>query len=278
MKIAFCFSGQPRTWKKCYESWENLKAKLAEQYDGIQIDTFCHAWDYNSDSHVIVKYKVDGDYQKVVGKRISDEEKDDFLNTLKPTAYLFEDELTNKSKQQETWWEGQKYLINYGGTTTDWLSGQFYSVMMSAHLKRIYEMNNNITYDLCIRLRYDLYFDEHQINYFVYSEFNINNLLYNTIYSCHSGPYILGDIFWYADSVTFDKICDFYRWLPFFGKRTFPRKKEISSEMIFYFYMKMLKMEIKGIFVDPKIFRPDNYLEMKKTIGLTEGLGGHEII
>ena len=278
MKIALCFSGQPRTWKKCYSTWEDLKSKLKEVYEDAQLDTFCHAWDSNSNPHAIVSYQVEGDYQSVVGEPISKEEKLDFLNIIKPASYLFESEAINKSKQQEVWWEGNKHREYFGGCTTDWLAGQFYSVMRSAHLKRKYEMDNHITYDLCIRLRYDLYFDEHQTKYFAYSESDLKEPIYNTVHSCHTGPYILGDIFWYADSVTFDKTCDFYRWLPFFGPKTFPTKKNISSEMALYFYMKMLRIDIKPLNVDPKIYRPSNYLEMKKSVGLMEGLEGHELI
>jgi predicted metalloprotease len=40
----------------------------------------------------------------------------------------------------------------------------------------------------------------------------------------------------------------------------------------------MLKIDVHPIYVNPKIYRQENYLELKEKCGQTEGLGIHEII
>ena len=69
----------------------------------------------------------------------------------------------------------------------------------------------------------------------------------------------LGDIFFYSNSVTFDRICDFYKWLPIMGTKSFPTKSQnLTTEDAFYFYSRMLKINVKPILVNPKIIRNEN--------------------
>ena len=283
MRIALCFSGQPRTWEKCYPSWQKLIDKLKMKFTGAEVDFFCHVWDYNTPPHALLMKSneannIIGDYKTVVGTKITDEEKERFLDTLKPTSYLFEDEIANKNKQDDIKLIGERYYQHYGGSEIDWVAGQFYSVMMASHLKKQYEIKNNFNYDMCIRMRYDLFFDDHQIEYFTNESGDLHKPKHNVIYSCHTHNLKLGDIFWYSNSVTFDRICDFYRWTPFMGKRTFPMRNDFGTELCLYFYIKMLKIDINPLSIDPKIYRESNFLELKEKIGQTEGLGNHEII
>jgi hypothetical protein len=61
--------------------------------------------------------------------------------------------------------------------------------------------------------------------------------------------------------------------------KTFPLKhKTLGTEDAIYFYMRMLKIDVYPIYVNPKIYREENYLELKEKSGLMEGLGVHEII
>jgi len=284
MKIAICLSGQPRTWKKCFDSWNVMLNRIKQEYNA-EIDFFSHIWDYNTPPHGILMKSdevknVNGDYLTVKGVKITEEEKNDFLNTIKPKLFLFENEDINKSKPMECWEENKKYSHIYGQSMLDWAGGQFYSIMKSTFLKRKYELENKFRYDICIRMRCDLFFDEQQINYFLNkqgNEFMVPK--HNTIYSCHTNNMRLGDIFFYADSVTFDRICDFYRWIPIMGIRTFPTKHDtLGTEDALYFYSRMLKIDVHSIYVNPKIYRQENYLELKEKCGQMEGLGVHEII
>jgi hypothetical protein len=107
----------------------------------------------------------------------------------------------------------------------------------------------------------------------------------NTFYSCHTSKdesqfpfHRVGDIFWFADSATFNRICDFYRWLPILGRKSF-NGNHITTEHALYFYSKMINMEISHIDFDPKIFRGKEYLDRKIKAGMDNGeLGGHELI
>jgi len=291
MKIAICFSGQLRTWKKCYDSWFKFIEKIKQIYNTDEVDIFCHAWNFNTLPNELVHganvngfSNVVGNWHTIKGEIIGEDVISDFLNTLKPKAYLFENEEKSKSRKDEIVNRSKLEESMYGITNFSWASSQFYSIMRSAHLKKKYEFENNFRYDICIRMRYDLFFDDYHI------EQNLNKEMVvpmrNTIYSCHTNrddsieyPYYrLGDIFWYSESVSFDRICDFYRFLPIMGKRVF-QKKSILIEQAFYYYVKMLRMTVRSLlFLDLKVFRSSDHLELKKKFGLSNDLNNCEII
>ena len=160
--------------------------------------------------------------------------------------------------------------------------------MAAAHIKKMHEFDNGFRYDMCFRMRYDLYFDDHQIDWLLSDESgDIVVPEYNTVYTCHTRqdksafPFKrFGDIFWYADSMTFDRICNFYRWLPVMGKRGFVYGEggQVTPEHGLAYYAMMCKMNIQPISVDPKIYRSPDYLEKKIHAGLPGELGGHELI
>jgi len=290
MKIALCFSGQPRTWDKCSPSWEKFKQRLSEHFNA-DVDVFCHAWDFNTPPHAVMSSPVVNnnnksfDYIRVQGVPISEEEKSNFLNRLQPKKFVFENEYISRSKPAEVLELSRRNKNEHGECPIEWAGSQFYAVMYASHLKKLYEFEQGFKYDICFRLRYDLFFDDHQINWF----FNSNNTdaklpVYNTIYSCHTTKdasfipfHRIGDIFWYADSVTFDRFCDFYRWLPMLGSRSF-NNPLVSTEHALYFYAKMLRMHVGSLSIDPKIYRQSDYITIKQQAGLAGELGGHELI
>jgi hypothetical protein len=201
---------------------------------------------------------------------------------MQPTSYIFENESISLSAVYETLNINKKYSIAHGRSAIPWASSQFYAIMRSAHLKKKYEFENRFRYDMCIRMRYDLFFDSNQIGCLLDCDIKIPE--YNTLYPCHTSrsedifPFVrLGDVFWFSDSVTFDRICDFYRWFPIIGRKSFDIKF-CGTEHNLYYYAKMLNMSISPIMVDPKIFREADYIEKKIAIGLPGELGGHELI
>jgi hypothetical protein len=134
-------------------------------------------------------------------------------------------------------------------------------------------------------MRYDLFFNDFQIEEYVHKEICIPAR--NTIYSCHTNrddsigyPWVrLGDIFWYGESVSFDRVCDFYRFLPIIGERTFQKNKGTFVEGVFFHYAKMLRLSIKSLpLLDLRIFRQSNHLELKNKFGLSNKLNNCEII
>lgn len=290
MRIAFCLSGQPRTWDKCHPTWKKFEKRLSNIL-GAEVDYFCHAWNFNTPPHAVLaaddgpSKEVVDDYLTVKGHELSQVELTKFINTINPREFQIETEYVSKSRILEIRQQSEMQKAVHGGTSLEWAASQFYAVMYAAHLKKKYELEHNFRYDMVFRLRYDLFLDDHQIDWFFddrSGDFNIAK--FNHFYSCHtdSDPnqfpfHRMGDIFWYADSITFDRICDFYRYLPVLGTRSFNTSR-VSTEHALYFYAKMLRMEVVPISIDPKIYRQQDYIDRKKQAGLEESLGGHELI
>jgi len=283
MRIAICFSGQVRTWDKCIDSWEALIDRLKVQLNA-DVDVFCHAWDFNTDSNGVILPPTSETFAQAHGILLPEGELDLLFSKLQPKAFLVENERTSLSKLKEILYLGFRHNEIHGNPGVNTEASQFYSVMRAAHIKKKYEIDNNFRYDMCIRTRYDLFFNERQIDIFTDKELDCQLPVYNTLYSCHTAadkvqyPYFrLGDIFWFADSVTFDMICDFYRWTPVIGMKSF-NSNPIGTEHSLYFYAKMLNMSIMPLFVDPKIYRLSDHIEKSKEIGLPGVLGIHELI
>ena len=279
-RIAICFSGQPRTWEKCSDTWDLLFHKIEEKFNA-EVDIFCQAWDFNTSSHAVVINKP-VNFLQYTGVAISEEEKKRLVNVMQPKDFIFENETASLSSVYQTLNRNRNQIMQHGASVIPWASSQFYAIMRSAHLKKKYEFEHGFKYDMCLRMRYDLFFDEGQLGCLLGHDLEMPE--YNTLYSCHTSrdehtfPYVrLGDVFWYSDSVTFDRICDFYRWYPVIGKKSFPNSST-GTEHTLYFYAKMLNMTISPILVDPKIFREASYLDKKIEAGLTGGLGNHELI
>ena len=289
-KIAICISGQPRTWERCYPSWIKLIAKLEELHNATT-DIFCHAWDFNTVPHKMMHQALDKGVEdkSTLNQVISQEEKERLIDLIKPKAYLFEDEAISYSRVDDLFGNIKfiPYREYYGDPVVFWAGSQFYGVMRAAHLKKKYEYENGFKYDMCIRLRYDLMLDDTQLEKYV-DIVNFSLPEYNVVSSCHTSaagfitgfPFRkLGDIFWYSDSITFDRICDFYRWFPVMGKKAFAYNEQIFVESVFYYYAKMLNINVKNLEgMDPKVCRLDNTLDFKKQYGLDLEYESHEII
>lgn len=288
MRIAICISGQPRTWQKCVSTWETFVTKLNKKF-GADTDIFFHAWDFNTEPHGVlaaagvVSTDLAPDYIRVRGKPISLDEQQQLVSVLNPVDYVFDTEASSKRRIDEVYQLGLQHSDVHGGACLDWAGSQFYGVMRAAHLKKRYELANNFRYDICFRFRFDLFLPEHQQDWLLQTDIELPD--YNTFYSVHTGKdnnqfpfHRMGDILWYADSVTFDRICEFYRWLPILGQRSFKPNTQVGTEHSLYFYSKMMRMRVKALSADPKIFRPSDYLEQKAAAGISTGLGGHELI
>lgn len=264
MKIAVCLSGQPRTWRKCIPAWSNLFSSFKD----AQIDYFCHLWNFNTLPQLLAK--PENEYAVV-----SQEELDELCSLIIPKKYMIEDHAKNLKVRNDILAIGERNPER-GGTPVHWAGSQFYSHMRSVHLKRQYEIENNFEYDICIRMRSDLMFNQTPFLS------NIRTLTPNTIYSCHSGVdggqgfrYRIGDLFFFSDSITFDKLAEFYRFLPIIGNLSF--KDPCPPEIPFAFYIKMLNIQNHSTTFDPKVVRTTEYAILKNEMGLGE-LQGYELI
>lgn len=280
LKVAFCFSGQLRTWRKCIHTWQELFEDLKEKHNVTNVDIFCHIWDHNTLQQGIANEKVILESLDTASA-LSRSEISDYITQLAPVAYKIDNVSVSKSKKQQIEDQALFECQFSGELKHSWMAPQFYSIMYTGHLKRMHEIKHNFNYDVCVRMRNDLYLDNGLCNQ------SIDNMLhpiFNTVYSCHTGMdesqwfrRRLGDIFWYADSPTFDKLSNFYQWLPTLGSRALNQSTDAGPEHLLYFYAKMFNISVDAIFDDPKIARDAEYVKNKKDAGLGP-LGGYEIL
>jgi hypothetical protein len=63
------------------------------------------------------------------------------------------------------------------------------------------------------------------------------------------------------------------------GKKAFAYNDQIFVESVFYYYARMLNINVKNLQgMDPKVCRLDNTLDFKKQYGLDLEYESHEII
>lgn len=130
MKIAICLSGQLRTGLECIENQLRLFEQLPE------VDIFVHTWSSNTNKRWNL---VDGSLSTPVPENILTQ----YREKIKPKSMLIEDpselKLVQSVKSREA---------------------LHYSFMKSVHLKRQYEKLHNFEYDVVIKMRPDVIFDE----------------------------------------------------------------------------------------------------------------------
>jgi hypothetical protein len=269
LKIAICVSGQLRTWDKCYQNVFKLIKKL-EKIDA-NVDFFCHSWDFESNSNPIL---VNMGKDEIIPH--NKETLNMILSTYEPKDYLFENYEKNKQVVEYIKNKGYKYKNK---TPITWSSQQFYSLMRAAELKRKYEIDNEFEYDVCIRLRYDQYIQENEIDYIISMILNVKP---NTILTMHNRPHntypftIYGDVFWICDSLTYDKISSFYRALPSIDNNLFAEGMGTPPENVLTHYINNLNIKCQQMFIDSRICKTKDFIQKKLDLGLS-GLGNNEI-
>jgi len=143
MKIAICYSGQPRQFKEGFVN--QIKTfDLAKSNVEDTIDTFCHFWyDHSLDGQYYWdKFPERGKFDKNI--------KDWIYEEVKPIKCEFE----------------TPRIWNFQGLVPDLkiphplvnVFSMLYSIEKSIELKSQYEKDNDFKYDLVIRLRSDLCF------------------------------------------------------------------------------------------------------------------------
>lgn len=242
MKIAICLNGQPRTWEKCYPRWLEI---LSSQGD---IDFFFHMWNYNTLPSLMATYNGG---TKIIDQPLEQSELDKIVETLKPKKYIFE------PRKHISYWNTNIPVNKQFG---NWSCEQFYSLYYSSLLKKQYEIENDFRYDIVIRLRTDLWFEENLV-----LETPRPNIVYTT--HCAEDPnfsvYRVGDIFFYADSYTFDQMALFYKFLSFVPTDWVTKKECPPPEIALYFYMASIGIMNKPTVPQIKIMRDQSLLEIK---------------
>ena len=235
MKIAICLSGQPRTWEKCYPQWMDIFKDQGE------IDFFFHFWDYNTLPSIL--RTVNG-HRELKDELLTENEQQHIIETLAPKKFLF---------------EGRKPIVYWNSTLPDdkqfggWTKEQFYSLYYVSHLKRSYEVEHNFQYDVVIRMRADLWFDH---------KHELISPAPNTVYTGHCGvdstfnTYRVGDVFYYADSPTFDQMALFYKFLSLVPTNWVTSADECPPpEIALFFYMTNINVINHPTYTSLKVMR-----------------------
>lgn len=159
MRAAICFSGMPRSFKGVYQPHQDYILKVLEEQN-IKYDIFIHTWDNK------ITYP----------KYLPDEGNvDELINLYQPT--LCKREIYNKNKIQEllidskvnnyqeyitkkgyTEWKNKTHDIGEwkgGGLLTNNTISLFYGLNEVNNLRKQYEIENNIKYDIVIKSRFD---------------------------------------------------------------------------------------------------------------------------
>ena len=244
MRIAICLSGQPRTWKRCYKSWFNAISHLGE------VDVFYHLWNYNT-----LPNSAAGFMQcELPNVEITKEEECEIYDILQPKACQVESirtfpvfNSTNSKVENPIAW---------------WTRNQFYGLKKCAFIKREYEIRNNFEYNIVFRFRTDI-----ELNYRVPENFVPKP---NTMYTCVNlhdpkyNTYRVGDIFYYADSYTYDQMSNFYDAFNYIDAlHVVPNYSDYPPELAFYYYMKSMGINNVSVTAHSKIIRTEEYKTLK---------------
>ena len=146
MKIAVCFSGEPRTWKAATES---IKAFYSGDHEFY---LFGHIWSNNTPGNHIIDVVPDALDPILLEKELRNAFE---FTTLNIEPHKISPNIDNHKQHEfgETI-TGKQHVMNIKIPIT-WCS-PFYSAMMSNHYKYAYEQANDMSFDLVIRARLDV--------------------------------------------------------------------------------------------------------------------------
>jgi hypothetical protein len=173
-----------------------------------EVDYFCHFWDSNEFSEKELTFNI---------------KKSLIESDIKKNEILNEYGLENIKED----------AINY------------YSLMRASYLKKEYEIKNQFLYDICFALCIDKVFtnDELKIiskNVIPTKEGNICTF---NLKRLNDFPYYeIDSKFYYSNSLTFNKLSEFYRFLPTFNEKHVDVKNTPIGASLFY-YIKVLKIK-----------------------------------
>lgn len=190
MKIAFCISGELRTFlsQNVIDSYKNLCSLLSP-------DVYISVWDHVGVSHCH-RNGIVVDFDDRINKDI-------LIDTL---PNIKDVDIENYGS-----WKNNLCLENLNIISNNVMDfrtknscSQLYKIFKCNEMKQKYETTNGFLYDIVFRMRPDFLFQT-----------NLDlNIQQNTIYHINSGfayyPNRIYDVFFYGDSVAMDKVCSTY--------------------------------------------------------------------
>lgn len=243
-RVAVCFSGQARTWKYTLPNIQKFLSSSIHPESGqsVQFDYFIHTWNV---SH----YRHDANTWDFDVEELTLNDQLEIKSSYNP-KYM---EVGNFDKFKET----------HGSYKT--FDPMFYSFMKSIHFKRNYELENDIEYDMVIKIRFDMIYDPRD-------PFFLHKIEPMIAYSCIPvGKFIsefhynnFDDVLYYSDSKTMDLIAHTYR---------ITHQKRINSTDInnldpsFYYGPGCLLYDTMiGMSIHPYCIRPTPWYVVRKTV------------
>jgi hypothetical protein len=155
MKIALCFSGQPRFVPEVYEYINN------NVIGSNDVDVFAHLWFDEDLQTKPYKYGGNGDW---IRQRIPENAIETFTTLYNPKliqtekSKSFKKSLVRFEESLNRYWPGainNPLEPNYRERTINNCLSYFYSLQEVNKLKKLYEYENDFTYDCVIRCRTD---------------------------------------------------------------------------------------------------------------------------
>lgn len=204
MKIALCFSGQPRDIDFNYQIY---KENVIDQND---VDVFVHTWwDPNNLSHnSIIPDRVHKTFSPDAIEKIKELYKPKKILVEQPKTWNKVYDMSEKGFKECVGWAQQaeggiEAVKKYYGNVAN---SMFYSIMMSNLLKEQYSVETGTDYDIVIRTRFD---------FAPYGKIDFNSLRLNPEdIVCHHTPGlpygIAHDWFAFGTTVSMNVYCGVY--------------------------------------------------------------------
>jgi len=177
MKVAVCFSGQPRFINECSESI------IKNVFGNYSVDVFAHLWFDNNLLTKPYKYGGSGGWEN---QRISEKAIDDFKKIYNPLDIVVEESCDFYDPYMEEDFEisqnryrsGSLSEPNYMERQIKNTLSNFYSMSESNRLKLKYEYKNRFKYDWVFKVRTDVHVNTKiDLNKYNKNSFNCTSLM-----------------------------------------------------------------------------------------------------
>ena len=159
MKIAICFSGQPRFVSECYQG---IKSNLIDVNGNHDIDVFVHTWFSEETSEKILYHN---EFSSFSGEaKIKKTSIEEIRNLYNPVDLLVESPMNFlPTVDYEGAFNKRKIASDKMGTSkSEYIKmalnshySSFYSIMQANLLKKKHELKNGFVYDWVLKLRFD---------------------------------------------------------------------------------------------------------------------------
>ena len=154
MKLALCFSGQPRFVQECSKG---IIQNVIQNYD---VDVFAHLWMDEDLQNKPYKYGGNGDWKN---QRIQSNAIDQFNSLYNPVDCLVEPSKTFGDIELDQdfhlslkkYWDGGEKEPDYQRRQINNSLSYFYSLSEVNRIRKLHEYKNKIKYDYVIRCRTD---------------------------------------------------------------------------------------------------------------------------